>query len=119
MTLELWDDERDADGDGLSNWDEQRGKFTVAWWAAMFDGEPAEEGVSVSGLTFLDVEDLPNRDALAKPDMDGDGVLDGADDHDHDGLSNPVRGAPAERHGATPGRPSTSTETARSRRASS
>ena len=37
---------------------------------------------------FLDNDDLPRGDAHVNPDIDGDGVLDGADDQDHDGVPN-------------------------------
>jgi IPT/TIG domain len=84
----LSDDERDADGDGIGNWDEQRGRFIESWWVANHDGDPLPKESKYPELNFLDNEDLPARDALADPDMDGDGVLDGEDDHDHDGLSN-------------------------------
>jgi hypothetical protein len=86
--LVLGDDERDGDGDGLNNWDEQHGHFTEAWWPAFHDGEIAPQETKYPEIDFLDVEDLPDLDALITPDMDGDGILDGADDHDHDGLSN-------------------------------
>jgi hypothetical protein len=84
----LSDDERDADGDGLGNWDEQHGRFTEAWWPAQHDGnnEPSES--KYPAINYLDVADLANRLALSVPDMDGDGVLDGFDDQDHDGLTN-------------------------------
>ena len=84
----LGDDERDGDGDGLNNWDEQSGRFTEGWWVAQHDGknEPLES--RYPELNFLDNENLPNKDALITSDMDGDGVDDGDDDHDHDGLSN-------------------------------
>ena len=86
---ELWDDERDADADGLGNWDEAHGRMTEAWWPAQHNGtiEPRES--KYPGIDFLDNEDTaPVFDALADADMDGDGVLDGYDDADHDGLSN-------------------------------
>ena len=40
----LRDDERDADADGLGNWDELRGRMTEAWWSEQHDGdtEPKE-----------------------------------------------------------------------------
>jgi hypothetical protein len=84
----LWDDERDADADGLGNWDEQHGRFTEAWWPSTFDGNGLPMESKYPDLDFLDNEDLPGLDAAADPDMDGDGLRDGADDHDHDGLSN-------------------------------
>ncbi len=84
----LWDDERDADGDGLGNWDEQHGRFTEEWWPSTFDGTGLPKESKYPDLDFLDNEDLPRLDAAADSDMDGDGVRDGVDDHDHDGLSN-------------------------------
>jgi hypothetical protein len=84
----LRDGERDGDGDGLGNWDEQRGKFTEAWWPAQHDGETELLESKYPGIDFVDIEDLPQRDALADRDVDGDGISDGADDQDHDGLSN-------------------------------
>jgi len=84
----LWDDERDADADGLGNWDEQHGRFTEQWWPSTFDGNGLPKESKYPDLDFLDNEDLSGLDATADPDMDGDGVRDGADDHDPDGLSN-------------------------------
>ncbi len=84
----LGDDERDADGDGISNWDEARGQFFEAWWPAEHDGTGQPKESKYPDIDFLDNEDLPQRDAFADTDMDGDGVADGADDNDHDGLSN-------------------------------
>jgi hypothetical protein len=77
----LSDDERDADGDGLGNWDESHGRMTPAWWVAMYDGSNGYEKetpylVAFAGPSMLD------------PDSDGDGVLDAADDQDFDGLTN-------------------------------
>jgi hypothetical protein len=84
----LSDDERDADGDGLGNWDELRGRMTEPWWPAQHGGNPEPKESKYPGINFLDNDDLPNHDAHTDPDVDGDGVLDGADDYDHDGLSN-------------------------------
>lgn len=76
----LSDDERDADGDGLGNWDESHGRMTPGWWKAAYDGTngPLETPypVTFAGPSMLD------------PDSDGDTVLDGADDQDFDGLTN-------------------------------
>ncbi len=84
----LADDERDVDGDGISNYDEQHGRFTEVWWPSTHDGtnEPVES--KYPAINFLDVADLSNGLALTNPDMDGDGVLDGNDDQDHDGYPN-------------------------------
>ena len=84
----LWDDERDVDNDGISNFSEQHGQFTEAWWAAQYDGTNGAKESKYPDIDFLDVEDLPGKDALTDPDLDGDQVVDGSDDHDHDGLTN-------------------------------
>jgi len=83
----LSDGERDADADGLGNWDEIRGRFTEAWWVAALD-DPKESKYPSGFGNFLDNDDLPGGDAHVVADIDGDGVLDGADDQDHDGLPN-------------------------------
>jgi hypothetical protein len=75
----LSDDERDADGDGLANWDESHGRLLPAWWVGVYGGDPYKETtypVAFAGPDMLDA------------DTDGDGILDGADDNDFDGLSN-------------------------------
>ncbi|MEA2480433.1 MAG: hypothetical protein QOJ07_2355 [Thermoleophilaceae bacterium] len=78
----LSDDERDADGDGLGNWDESHGRMNPQWWISSYDGStpgvPKETPylVSFAGTNMLDA------------DSDGDGIPDGADDSDFDGLSN-------------------------------
>lgn len=65
------DDYRDADADGLGNWDEFNGPMTPAWWQAMFKTEiPYTE--PYAGTSAID------------PDSDGDTLIDGADDQDHD-----------------------------------
>jgi hypothetical protein len=85
----LSDDERDADADGLGNWDEVRGRMTEEWWPAAHDGENEPKESKYPDLDFLDNEDTaPWYNAHTDPDMDGDGVVDGLDDNDHDGLSN-------------------------------
>ena len=71
----LSDDERDVDNDGLSNWVEVAGPLTPAWWAKIFDQEKAYT-VQYSATDYLD------------PDTDGDGLVDGWDDQDHDDFSN-------------------------------
>jgi hypothetical protein len=85
----LSDDERDADADGLGNWDEVRGRMTEAWWPAQHDGQNEPRESKYPDLDFLDNEDTaPWYNAHTDPDMDGDGLVDGLDDNDHDGLSN-------------------------------
>jgi hypothetical protein len=85
---QLSDDERDVDADGLGNWDEQHGRFTEPWWPAEHNGEIEPKESKYPDINFLDVGDLPDGLALVVNDMDGDGILDGYDDHDRDGLSN-------------------------------
>jgi hypothetical protein len=75
----LDDAERDADGDGLANWDEANGRMTQVWWNQTYEKEPKERAYPDRVYSGVDMTD---------PDTDGDGVPDGADDEDHDGLSN-------------------------------
>jgi hypothetical protein len=76
----LGDDDKDADGDGLGNWDEWHGRSHPDWWAAAFEQEKAFSGrpgtQMMSPLNPMD------------PDIDGDGVVDGSDDQDHDDWTN-------------------------------
>jgi hypothetical protein len=74
----LDDGERDADADGLSNWDEVNGRMTQSWWTDRYKTDPTEK---LYPITYGGVD-------MTDPDSDGDGILDGADDQDHDGLSN-------------------------------
>jgi hypothetical protein len=71
----LSDDERDEDGDGLTNYDETHGRMSPSYWASCYDME-APYPVQYAGTNFVD------------PDTDGDGILDGADDQDHDDIPN-------------------------------
>jgi hypothetical protein len=83
----LSDDERDADKDGLGNWDEAVGRMTQDWWDKVYNGEDgAPKESRYPNTTFPGVSPFD-------PDSDGDDpgdktLLDGADDQDHDGLSN-------------------------------
>jgi hypothetical protein len=65
--LFLTDDELDVDGDGIGNWDEIRGAFASG---------------QVKNLNYQPLLDYLD------PDTDGDTVPDGADDQDHDDVSN-------------------------------
>jgi hypothetical protein len=71
----LSDDERDEDADGLTNYDESRGRLTAGYWSGCYKDEKAF-GVAYAGTSLVD------------PDSDGDGVRDGADDQDHDDIPN-------------------------------
>jgi hypothetical protein len=78
----LNDGEQDADGDHLSNWDEAHGRMTPEWWKSAYDGN---NGLAKE-TEYPDVV-YPPTDML-DPDSNGDGVIDGLSDQDHDGLPN-------------------------------
>lgn len=71
----LSDDERDEDADGLSNFDETRGRMQPSYWTACYGYETAYP-VPYAGTD------------VANPDTDGDTIRDGADDQDHDDVPN-------------------------------
>ena len=71
----LSDDERDIDGDGLSNWTEAHGPGVISWWSTIWKDEKPY-WTPYPELDWLD------------PDSDGDTVLDGDDDQDHDDFTN-------------------------------
>ncbi|HEY6760804.1 MAG TPA: IPT/TIG domain-containing protein [Baekduia sp.] len=73
----LTDDERDEDGDGLSNMVEMNYTGTQNWWA----NGPFKAEAVYARRAFADTDAID-------PDSDGDGILDGADDQDADGWSN-------------------------------
>ena len=75
----LTDDERDADGDGLRNVDEIRALMWQEHYPA--DEECGYAYTPVLPRDFLQVDYL-------ETDSDGDGVWDGNDDQDNDGVSN-------------------------------
>jgi hypothetical protein len=70
----LTDDERDADGDGLSNYVEWNYRGVQKWWEAVYSNEKP-----YTARIFAEL-------SATNPDSDGDGVLDGADDQDEDGA---------------------------------
>ena len=72
----LDDAERDEDADGLSNFDETRGCMNRAQWEVLFGAIETNYPLTYAGT---DLDDA---------DSDGDGVLDGADDQDHDDIPN-------------------------------
>jgi hypothetical protein len=70
------DDYRDVDSDGLSNFDEFNGPMSnMGWWRKAFATEQSYTE-AYDGTSAVD------------PDSDGDGVLDGPDDVDHDLWTN-------------------------------
>jgi hypothetical protein len=71
----LTDDERDVDSDGLGNWVEANGPGVLAWWGAIWKDEKPYT-TPYPELDWLD------------SDTDGDSVVDGDDDQDHDDFSN-------------------------------
>jgi hypothetical protein len=71
----LTDDEKDVDGDGLTNWDEAHGRMTPDWWKTIVQSEKPY-AIAYQQTDWLD------------PDTDGDGLPDGPDDVDHDGYTN-------------------------------
>jgi Bacterial TSP3 repeat/IPT/TIG domain len=71
----LSDDEKDIDNDGLTNFDETHGRMLPSWWQGAYSGEQPYI-LTYQGTDWLDA------------DTDGDGLIDGNDDVDHDGWTN-------------------------------
>jgi hypothetical protein len=72
----LSDDEKDIDGDGLSNYTETHGPLMAQSWWTTFVPKAGKFPIDYNGTNWL------------VPDTDGDGIPDGADDQDHDGYTN-------------------------------
>lgn len=99
-TFNLWgdpswrDDERDADGDGLSNWLEAaRGPGKVSYWSAYWKVEARSieswQKMSYCGQRPGEFDQRPFAELdLADADVDGDTLLDGEDDQDNDDFNN-------------------------------
>ena len=95
----LTDEERDEDGDLLSNYDELSGRMVPGYWKAKYPDEVGGTPYE-NGLDWLD------------PDSDGDGTIDGLDDQDFDDYLNieeldarhPERHGDGRRPAAEPGR---------------
>jgi IPT/TIG domain len=77
--LNLTDDERDEDGDGLSNMTELNYRGEQGWWTSVDPYKSTEKPYAIRQFSDTDA---------TKTDSDGDGVPDGADDQDNDGWSN-------------------------------
>jgi IPT/TIG domain/Bacterial TSP3 repeat len=72
----LSDDEKDIDGDGLSNFTETHGPLSDPKWWTTYVPTAGTFPITYTGTNWLD------------RDTDGDGIPDGADDQDHDGYTN-------------------------------
>src|SRR6185437_16728175 len=74
----LSDDEKDSDGDGLSNYDEAHGPLSGPnrWLVDAISKNDGTYPIPYVGTNWLD------------RDSDGDGLPDGSDDQDHDGYTN-------------------------------
>ena len=79
----LRDGAKDVDGDGLTNFEETSGPMRIDWWTAKYDGQngPKETPYPDAHRRFAEP-------SFIDPDSDGDGILDGNDDQDHDGYPN-------------------------------
>jgi hypothetical protein len=87
----LSDAEKDVDNDGLTNWDETHGRMTIAWWNVRYSGASTDPDVPYTGYketAYPGAAQLFAQPNFVDPDTDGDGVLDGDDDQDHDGYPN-------------------------------
>jgi hypothetical protein len=93
----IWtDDERDGDNDGLNNYDETHGRMNPNLWNGIL-GNEKRCGVEVKPWAEPDGAyygkfERPNLRFVVPdyldPDTDGDGLLDGEDDQDHDDVPN-------------------------------
>ena len=80
----LRDGQKDVDSDGLSNFDETTGPMRIGWWTAQYNGTNG----SPKETPYPDVDRRFLEPSFVDPDSDGDGILDGNDDQDHDGYPN-------------------------------
>jgi hypothetical protein len=69
------DDELDEDGDGLGNYDEAHGYMQPSWWVTWYKKEKPYV-IPYAGTRLDDA------------DSDGDTIVDGVDDQDHDNVPN-------------------------------
>jgi hypothetical protein len=77
------DGDKDVDHDGLTNIQETHTTMRIKWWQLQYDGTngPLE-------TPYPDVTRRFAEPSFVDPDTDGDGILDGNDDQDHDGYPN-------------------------------
>jgi hypothetical protein len=79
----LRDGAKDVDNDGLTNFEETTGPMQIKWWELVYDGTNAPKETP-----YPDVARRYAQPSFVDPDTDGDGILDGNDDQDHDGYPN-------------------------------
>jgi hypothetical protein len=77
------DGNKDVDNDGLTNIQETHTTMRIHWWEVQYDGTngPKETPYPDAARRFAEP-------SFVDPDTDGDGILDGNDDQDHDGYPN-------------------------------
>jgi hypothetical protein len=79
----LRDSNKDVDSDGLTNFQETTGPMLIGWWTAVYDGSNGPKET-----VYPDASRRYAQPSFVDPDTDGDGILDGNDDQDHDGYPN-------------------------------
>jgi hypothetical protein len=79
---ELSDDEKDSDNDRLGNWDEANGRMNPGFWPLNYPEPQFSPFYSHMAAPMYLQPDFLDADS------DGDGVLDGDDDQDHDAKGN-------------------------------
>jgi hypothetical protein len=77
------DGAKDVDHDGLTNFEETTGTMRIKWWELTYNGTNGPKETP-----YPDVERRYVEPSFVDPDTDGDGILDGNDDQDHDGYPN-------------------------------
>lgn len=83
------DDEKDLDGDGISNMDEFNNRATPAWWSAWGVANNEKDYLLQGSFQPLNFNALTHPVLLPwDADTDGDGIIDGNDDEDGDGWRN-------------------------------
>lgn len=90
---EFSDNERDADNDGLDNFDETHGNMRISTWNARLrvQCDPAVKPWRdiKEGVYYGEFDLRPfGEPAVDDPDSDGDSLLDGEDDQDNDDVPN-------------------------------
>ena len=84
----LSDDEKDADGDGLTNYDEAHAWLNPEVWKSVYANSDADLLGFVPAGGEIAYPITYAQPSFSEADSDGDGVVDGLDDQDLDGVSN-------------------------------